>query len=110
MPYDRDNTTMQDFSMCGDCLEEYHNLGDRRYHAEANACPVCGPQVYLYKEKQKINVTNPILEAQNRLKKGEIGVIKGLGGFHLACDAQNREAVSRIKNIKKEIKALCANG
>ncbi len=101
MPYDRDNTTMQDFSMCRDCLEEYHNLVDRRYHAEANACPVCGPQIYLYKGEHKINVTNPILEAQNRLKKGQIGVIKGLGGFHLACDAQNREAVSRIKNIKK---------
>ena len=87
--------------MCPNCLNEYHNPRDRRYHNEINACPDCGPQVFLYVRNQKINTLNPIQEAQKRLKRGEVGAIKGLGGFHLACDAQNGQAVLKIKEIKK---------
>jgi hydrogenase maturation protein HypF len=101
MPYDRDKTTMKNFVMCTDCYNEYHDLENRRYHAQPNACPVCGPQVSLYTGNQKVVTQDPIQEAQKRLRGGEVGVIKGLGGFHLSCDAQNKEAVSRIREIKK---------
>ena len=101
IPFRRDATTMQEFDMCPNCLNEYHNPRDRRYHNEINACPDCGPQAFLYVRNQKINTLNPIQEAQKRLKRGEVGAIKGLGGFHLACDAQNGQAVLKIKEIKK---------
>ena len=101
MPYDRSQTTMKNFIMCEDCTQEYHDIENRRYHAQPNACPVCGPQVSLYLGDEQINISNPIKEAQIRLKKGEIGVIKGLGGFHIACDAQNERAVLKIREIKK---------
>ena len=70
MPYDRNKTTMDKFVMCSNCLDEYNNLGSRRYHAEANTCPICGPHVYLYVKNQKIDVDDPIKEAQDRLKRG----------------------------------------
>lgn len=101
MPYDRDKTTMNDFIMCNDCDNEYHDIENRRYHAEPNACSVCGPELSLFQGHQEISTLEPIMEAQRRLKRGEIGVIKGLGGFHLACDAQNRESVSKLRLIKK---------
>lgn len=101
MPYDRNKTTMDKFVMCSNCLDEYNNLGSRRYHAEANTCPICGPHVYLYVKNQKIDVDDPIKEAQDRLKRGEVGLIKGLGGFHLTCNAKDIQAVSRIREIKK---------
>lgn len=101
VPCRRDNTTMQEYAMCSDCLNEYHNSGNRRYHSPTNACPVCGPQVSIYVKNKKIDTRDPIKEAQKRLKRGEVGAIKGLGGFHLACDAQNLQAVSKIKEIKR---------
>ncbi len=100
MPYDRDNTTMQEFPMCHDCYAEYKNIENRRYHAQPNACPVCGPQLSLYENTQKIITRDPFKEVQERLKKGQIGVVKGLGGFHLTCDASNYLAVSRLRKIK----------
>ena len=104
MPYDRKQTTMQEFPICADCAQEFHDLENRRYHAEPNACPVCGPQISLYIKNQKIDTPEPILEVRERLQKGEIGIIKGLGGFHLACDARNEEAVLRVRAIKKRDK------
>ncbi|HOF02764.1 MAG TPA: Sua5/YciO/YrdC/YwlC family protein, partial [Atribacterota bacterium] len=104
MPYDRKQTTMQEFPMCADCAQEFHDLENRRYHAEPNACPVCGPQVSLYIKNKKIDTPEPIPEVRERLQKGEIGIIKGLGGFHLACDARNEEAVLRVRAIKKRDK------
>lgn len=101
MPYDREKTTMRDFIMCPDCDKEYHNLENRRYHAQPNACPICGPQVSLYVGNRKIETIHPIKEAQKRLKEGQIGAIKGLGGFHLTGDAQNNNAVSKIRAIKR---------
>ena len=101
MPYDREKTTMKSFNMCSDCSKEYNDIEDRRYHAQPNACPACGPDVFLYEGNNRLFLENPILEARNRLMKGQIGIIKGLGGFHLACDATNNQAVKRLRELKK---------
>ena len=90
IPYDRPNTTMADFRMCPACQAEYDNPSDRRFHAQPNACPVCGP-----------NLSAEIAEARRRLAAGEILAIKGLGGFHLACDARNSAAVERLRERKR---------
>lgn len=100
IPYERDETTMKDFTMCENCNAEYSDMTNRRYHAQPNACSVCGPQVSLYQKKRIISVNNPFIEVQRRLKSGQIGAIKGLGGFHLTCDAKNNSAVSRLREIK----------
>ena len=101
MPYDRGKTTMKNFPMCPACNAEYKDINNRRYHAQPNACPVCGPEVYLYEGSKKIVTKDPIGEAQTRLIKGQIGAIKGLGGFHLACDASNYSAVLRLREVKQ---------
>src|SRR4030066_1386724 len=95
IPYDRPNTTMRDFEMCPECKSEYSDPTNRRFHAQPIACPVCGPQVWLEypiqghksKKKQNVHGDDAILAVQTMLIKGKIGAIKGLGGFHLACDA-----------------------
>ncbi len=102
IPYDREKTTMQKFRMCTSCKSEYETIDNRRYHAQPNACNLCGPQVSLYNRKgRKIEGTEPIEEAKKYLKEGKIGAIKGLGGFHLACDATNNQAVLRLRDFKK---------
>jgi len=100
IPYDREKTTMSLFKMCIQCQDEYDNLEDRRYHAQPNACANCGPEVFLYQQKRKLAVVNPVAEAIRLLKEGQIGAIKGLGGFHLACDAANSKAVLRLRRLK----------
>ena len=90
IPYDRPNTTMAAFHMCAACRAEYDNPADRRFHAQPNACPDCGPAL-----------SGSIAEAQRRLAAGEIVAIKGLGGFHLACDARSETAVCRLRTRKK---------
>ncbi len=104
VPYDRPNTTMAVFKMCKDCFREYDDPRNRRFHAQPNACPVCGPQVELfYKgEKLKDKRQNPIKQAIEILKKGEIVAVKGLGGFHIACDALNKDAVERLRREKRK--------
>jgi hydrogenase maturation protein HypF len=90
IPYDRPHTTMADFAMCEECRAEYDNPADRRFHAQPNACPACGPAL-----------SASIEEAQRRLADGQILAIKGLGGFHLACDARNSAAVDRLRARKR---------
>lgn len=106
VPYDRDKTTMRDFAMCAACRAEYENPLDRRFHAEPTACPVCGPRVFLADQSgceitiDQANGEDAISRARALLIQGQIIAIKGIGGFHLACDALNAEAVERLRQRK----------
>ena len=101
IPYDRPNTSMHKFPMCKECASEYNNPENRRFHAQPNACFQCGPKIFLYdKEKRPILCNDPILETIKLLKKGFIVAIKGLGGFHLAVDAENSKAVMKLRERK----------
>lgn len=103
IPYDRPNTTMSAFKMCDKCKQQYEDVADRRFHAQPVACPVCGPKIYLCDSKGKIiedNSDKVIFETVRLLKAGKIAAIKGLGGFHLACDAENEEAVKNLRARK----------
>jgi len=99
IPYDRPKTTMRIFPMCPACQAEYDDPLDRRFHAQPNACPVCGPHVWLEPEPPPALV-DPIAQAAHLLCSGRILAIKGLGGFHLACDATDPEAVARLRQRK----------
>jgi hydrogenase maturation protein HypF len=103
VPYDRVNTTMNVFEMCSSCKTEYNDTFDRRFHAQPNACPVCGPQVEFRMQNAKCKIINekPLGAAIKLLKDGGIVAIKGLGGFHIACDATNKEAVERLRERKR---------
>ncbi len=85
IPYDRENTAMNQFPMCTECKKEYKNPLDRRYHAEPVCCPVCGPKYELYKGKEKMPFENPVKETAKLLDKGFIVAIMGVGGTHLAA-------------------------
>jgi len=105
VPYDRGNTSMIAFSMCPACQAEYDNPADRRFHAQPNACPDCGPHVWL--EDVAGNVIKPqesedvLATAVRLIGEGRIVAIKGIGGFHLACDGGNEEAVTRLRQNKQ---------
>jgi hydrogenase maturation protein HypF len=106
LPYDRENTTMDKFTMCEDCEQEYNTVEDRRFHAQPNACPACGPQVSLFKNtngrmREIANKEDAINKAAQLLQAGNIVAIKGLGGYHLACDATNKLSVERLRALKK---------
>jgi hydrogenase maturation protein HypF len=105
VPYDRATTSMASFVMCPDCQAEYEHPADRRFHAQPNACPVCGPRVWL-EDKGGVEASpapyrDAIEAAAARIAAGEIVAVKGIGGFHLACDAANAEAVSRLRARKR---------
>ncbi len=101
IPYDRSFTSMKHFPLCEACNSEYQDPLDRRFHAQPNACPACGPQVWLTDHRGEIiDAIDPISEAITRLAQGKILAIKGLGGFHLAVDATNPEAVTRLRMAK----------
>jgi hydrogenase maturation protein HypF len=118
IPYDRPKTTMGPFRMCPQCAEEYHDPLDRRFHAQPVACPVCGPQVWLETRTsgdleefypigkpadQPDDSVTTVQETQQILAAGKVVAIKGLGGFHLACDALNPEAVSVLRQRKLRV-------
>jgi hydrogenase maturation protein HypF len=101
VPYDRPRTTMAGFEMCADCAAEYANPADRRFHAQPVACPVCGPKVELCKPGgSEVRTDDPVAEARRLLKSGSIIAIKGLGGYHLACDARNAGTVEALRGRK----------
>jgi hydrogenase maturation protein HypF len=100
IPYDRPKTTMAGFAMCAACRAEYEDPRNRRFHAQPNACPECGPS--LWGGPPGLPSQNDALhQARSRLAAGEILAIKGLGGFHLACDARNESAVRRLRERKR---------
>ncbi len=101
IPYDRPKTSMRCFVMCDQCQAEYDDPNDRRFHAQPNACHRCGPQVALHDQNgDPLEVDDPIAQAAQRLKAGRILAVKGLGGFHLAVDAFNDQAVARLRARK----------
>lgn len=100
IPYDRANTSMAPFVMCPECQAEYDNPADRRFHAQPNACVRCGPKVWLEPDPGDGYPDDALNTAQQLLKEGQILAIKGLGGFHLACDATNVETVARLRERK----------
>ncbi|KAF5059430.1 Carbamoyltransferase HypF [anaerobic digester metagenome] len=101
LPYDRRNTTMGTFTMCEDCNEEYENPENRRFHAQPNACPVCGPRyILLHGNGEQIEWENPIEMGKQLLKDGKILAIKGIGGYHLVCNAENETAVATLRRRK----------
>jgi hydrogenase maturation protein HypF len=101
LPYDRVRTTMKSFEMCPDCKKEYEDPTNRRYHAQPIACPKCGPSVRLLNRNGQEITDNPILETVSFLKAGKVVAIKGIGGYHLCCDARNEEAISTLRIRKK---------
>ena len=108
VPYDRAATTMAAFTMCPRCRREYDDPGDRRFHAQPNACPDCGPRLRLESssagdesDRPRGLETGPLQEAAAALRAGRIVGVKGLGGYHLACDATSTAAVQRLRHRKK---------
>jgi hydrogenase maturation protein HypF len=103
VPYDRAMTTMSDFEMCPECRHEYDDPTDRRFHAQPNACPVCGPQVSLldkFGHELHAKLEDPILRTARILCGRAIVAIKGLGGYHLACDPFDERAVRTLRGRK----------
>ncbi len=104
IPYDRPKTTMAPFAMCPECEREYTDPRNRRFHAQPVACPVCGPQVWVEgTEAEKKIGDKAIHQLRELLAQGTIVAIKGLGGFHLACDATNTKSVSELRTRKLRV-------
>jgi hydrogenase maturation protein HypF len=100
LPYDRPQTSLAPFPLCASCDVEYRSPADRRFHAETTCCPVCGPQLSLFGVQGKAIAGDPIAATVDLLRAGAIVAIKGLGGFHLACDARNGATVARLRERK----------
>jgi hydrogenase maturation protein HypF len=100
-PYDRGRTTMASFDMCAACRAEYEDPGNRRFHAQPTACPACGPRLNLLDGNGRpLPATDPLSAFAAALREGKIGALKGLGGYHLACDARNAAAVAELRRRK----------
>nr|MBA3564634.1 carbamoyltransferase HypF [Gammaproteobacteria bacterium] len=103
IPYDRRHTSMAAFPMCADCAREYEDPLDRRFHAQPNACPACGPRIWLETpDGERTEGQGDAIDAiRSLLRQGRILAIKGIGGFHLACDATDEAAVRRLRERKR---------
>jgi hydrogenase maturation protein HypF len=100
LPYDRAQTSLAPFPLCSRCAREYADPADRRFHAETTCCPECGPQLQLCDASGAIMTGDAVAAALQLLQSGAIIAIKGLGGFHLACNAQNATAVAKLRARK----------
>ncbi|MFP3985475.1 MAG: carbamoyltransferase HypF, partial [Candidatus Bathyarchaeia archaeon] len=101
LPYDRQNTTMNDFPMCNFCKKEYTDPHNRRFHAQTVACPKCGPKVHLTTNKgEHVSVEDPIRQAGRLLEEGYVLAIKGYGGFHIATSTTKDEPILRLRRVK----------
>jgi len=101
IPYDRPGTSMRHFKMCSACQSEYDDPANRRFHAQPNACAECGPHVSLYTSRREpADTDNPVKKAADLIRQGQIVAVKGLGGYHLVVDAQDNEAVLRLRKRK----------
>ncbi len=101
VPYDRPNTTMAEFRMCPDCRREYDDPADRRFHAQPNACPACGPSVALLDgDGARVDTQDAVRTAGEALRRGRILAVKGLGGYHLACRADDESSVAALRARK----------
>ena len=98
LPYDRERTSMKNFAMCKECSSEYNSITSRRYDAQPVCCNDCGPEVYILNSNLRGN--SAITATRRRIMQGAIAAIKGIGGFHLACDGRNIEAVERLRQLK----------
>ena len=99
LPYDRERTSMKEFPMCPDCAKEYNDEKTRRYDAQPVCCNICGPEVYLIGRTERGR--EAITYTRQMIHDGRIVAIKGIGGFHLCCDATNEEAVRRLRTLKR---------
>jgi hydrogenase maturation protein HypF len=102
VPYDRKNTSMQKFKMCNSCEEEYNNPLNRRYHAQPISCNECGPSLSLFRGDKKVDIAQKeiIQKVASLIEEGNILAIKGIGGFHIVCDASNDEAIKKLREFK----------
>ncbi|WON78643.1 carbamoyltransferase HypF [Serratia sp. UGAL515B_01] len=103
MPYDRPATSMATFDLCPDCAQEYHSARDRRFHAQPVACEVCGPQLFCVTAEDTVRFRGEaaLQHALAAMRSGKVVAIKGIGGFHLACDATNPQAIARLRVRKR---------
>ena len=99
LPYDRERTSMKMFPMCPQCAKEYHSPLSRRYDAQPVCCNECGPEVYIAGE-EKVRGREAITRTRRIISEGGIAAVKGIGGFHLCCDATNEEAVAKLRKRK----------
>ncbi len=111
LPYDRLRTTMKDWPLDRFCASEYEEPANRRFHAQPVACPACGPGYYLYPSDDARGTDESIRRAAELLNSGQILAIKGLGGYHLACDARNGASVAALRERKfRKEKPFAADG
>lgn len=102
LPYDRERTTMSGFTMCPDCRQEYTDVDDRRFHAQPLACNHCGPSYYISANRTGERGYATLLDSVLRLiREGEVIAVKGIGGYNLVCDAMNKKAVKRLREVKE---------
>ena len=101
LPYDRERTTMAEFALCARCRTEYETPVDRRFHAETIACPRCGPRLTVRGADGAATAADPVVVAVSALQTGRIVGLKGVGGYHLACDATNAAAIAELRRRKR---------